>query len=177
MKEINLRKELESAQTVLALVPSIEYNHVIADVAKQFSGKKVCYVTLNKTHKSLEDLFKANKVNIKDIVFNDGISKTLKKTPEQTDHCFFCSSPAALTELSITIRKLLPEGFDYLIFDSVTTLSVYETSDVIAKFIASLVNKIKETKTKAVFYAVGRKDEDRLVRESAMFVDNVVELE
>lgn len=177
MEKVSVQKELKDKQTLLLLVPTVEYNHIIVDVAKELAGKKVCYVTLNKTHQSLEEIFKESKVNVKNIIFIDGISKTLKKTPDQTERCFYVSSPGSLTELSITIRKLLAQNFDYLIFDSITTLSIYEKNDVIAKFISSLVNKVKETKTRAVFYAVGKKDGDMVVKESSMFVDNVIELD
>ena len=176
MGSVDVKKELSKNQTILLLVPSIEYNHVIVDVAKELAGKKVCYVTLNKTHKSIEELFKESKVNVKNIIFIDGISKTLKKTPDQTDTCFYVSSPASLTEMSIVIRKLLGQNFDYLIFDSITTLGIYEKGDVIAKFMASIINKVKETKTKAVVYAVGKKD-DILVKQSSMFFDEVLEMD
>ena len=54
---------------------------------------------------------------------------------------------------------------DYLIFDSLTNLLVYESKAPVAKFVASLVNKIKESKTKAVFYALSIKEQEALIKE------------
>ena len=81
-----------------------------------------------------------------------------------------------MTELSLTISKFIKHDFDYLIFDSLTNLLVYESKAPVAKFVASLVNKIKESKTKAVFYALSIKEQEALIKESGMFVDKIIEL-
>jgi hypothetical protein len=39
-----------------------------------------------------------------------------------------------------------------------------------------LVNKIKESKTRAIFYALSVKEQEALIKESGMFVDKVIEL-
>ena len=117
---MNIKKELLSNKTVLLIMPGVDYNKIIVDIIKQISGKNVCYVTLNKTFSSLQELFKKNKINTDNIVFIDAISKTIKNVPNQTKACYFCSSPGALTELSVTISKFLRHNFEYLIFDSLT---------------------------------------------------------
>ncbi|MDP6671293.1 MAG: hypothetical protein QGI60_05790, partial [archaeon] len=99
---------------------------------KKLSGKNVCYVTLNKTAESLKELFKKNGVNVDNVVFIDAISKTFKQVPDQTEGCYFIRSPGALTDLSIRIHKLLEHGFEYLVFDSLTNLLVYEKKAPVA---------------------------------------------
>ena len=173
--KINLKKELSASKSLLLLMPSIDYNKVIVDMAKQLSGKSICYVTLNKTRDSLEQLFKKNKINTSNIVFVDGISKSIKKMPDQEDRCYFVSSPGALTELSLVITKFLRHNFEYIIFDAITTLTIYEKKTPIIRFISSLINKIKESNTKAVFYAVNA-DDGGIIKESSMFVNKVIEI-
>ena len=94
---MDIKKELDSNQTILLLMPSIEYNDISLDIIKQLSGKNVCYVTLNKTGPSILENLNKKKVNTKNIVFVDAISKTIKSVPNQTKGCYFVSSPAALT--------------------------------------------------------------------------------
>ena len=65
----------------------------------------------------------------------------------------------------------------HLIFDSLTNLLVYESKAPVAKFVSSLVNKIKESKTKAIFYALSVKEQESLIKESGMFVDKVIDLD
>ncbi len=173
---MNIKKELSENQTILLIMSSMDYNKEIVDIMKKLSGKNIAYVTLNKTRDSLIELFKKNKVKTDNIVFIDAISKTIKTAPEEGEGVYYVSSPGALTEISLVISKFIRHNFDYLIFDSLTNLLVYESKAPVGKFVASLVNKIKESKTKAIFYALSVKEQEALIKESGMFVDKVIEL-
>lgn len=172
---MDVNKELALNQTVLAIMPSADYNKDITKIVKSLDGN-IGYVTLNKTFDSLKEMFQKSKINTKNILFIDAISKTIKQVPDQTEGCYFVSSPGALTELSISIDKILRHNFDYLIFDSLTNLLIYEKKAPVAKFVSSLVNKIKQSKTKAVFYAISVNEQQALIEEAGMFVDKVVNL-
>ncbi len=166
--------ELEENQTVLLLASSIGYNDTVIETVKKLAAKTVTYVTINKTASSLKETFKSKGVNVDNIVFIDAITKTIKDVPDQADGIYYMSSPAALTEISMAVSNMLNHGFNYLIFDSVTNLLVYEQRAPVAKFIQVLVNKIKSSKTKAVFYALSVKEQNELIQETGMFVDKVV---
>lgn len=173
---MDIVEKLSESQTILLLAPGVDYNELVVDVIKQLSKKSVCYVTLNKTSDSLKEVFKKNNVNVKNIVFIDAISKTIKKTPDQTEGSYFVSSPGTLTQLSIVINKCLSHNFSYLVFDSVTNLLIYQKKAPVAKFISNIVNNIRATKTKAIFYALSVKEQEALIEESSMFVDRVIDL-
>ncbi|MBW2965937.1 hypothetical protein KY342_02420, partial [Candidatus Woesearchaeota archaeon] len=68
---MDIKKELSSNQTILLIIGSLEYNDEIIRTIKQLSGKKICYITLNKTHNSLREIFKKAKVNMENLVFID----------------------------------------------------------------------------------------------------------
>jgi hypothetical protein len=171
---MDIVNELSKNQTVLMLMPSASYGKQMVKVAKKLSKKSVCYVTLNKTAKSLMEIFKKNHVTLENIVFIDAISNTIMKVPKQDDACYYSKSPGSLTEISLLMSKFLRHEFDYLIFDSVTNLLIYQKKAPVAKFISSIINKIKASKTKAVFYALNVKEQESLIQESGMFVDKVV---
>ena len=173
----DIYQELQKNQVVLLLVPSAEYNQTIVKNMKKLAGKNVCYITLNKTFDSLKELFNKNKIDTKDIVFIDAISSTIKKTPGQTEGAYFISSPGALTEIAISVDKFLRHNFDYIIFDSLTNLLIYEKKEPVAKFVSSIVNKIKASKTKAIFYALSLKEQSDLIEQTSMFVDKVINIE
>ncbi len=176
MAKLNAKKELEENQTIVAIIPSMKYNKVSLDVVKQLSKHSICYVTLNKTYTSIEETLKKKKVNTDNIVFIDAITKTIKKAPKQAKGVYFVSSPGALTELSLTIKKFLKHNFKYLIFDSLTNLTIYQNKSTVAKFISSLVNNIKESETKAIFYALDMSQHEELIQESCMFVDKALKI-
>jgi archaellum biogenesis ATPase FlaH len=172
---MDIKKSLSKDQTLLLLMPGIQYNDEILDIVKQLSDESICYVTINKTFDALMENFKKNKINTENLVFIDAISKTIKATPDQASQCYFVESPAALTELSLVISKFLRHEFKYLIFDSLTNLLIYQSKAPVAKFLSSLVNKIRQSKTKAVFYALSLKEQEDLIKQCGMFVDNVVD--
>lgn len=174
---MEIKCELAENKSILLLISSMKYNEVITDIAKNLSDKSICYVTLNKTHDSLIEIFTKKKININHIVFIDAISKTIKNVSDQADGCYFVNSPGALTELSLAISKFLNHEFDYLIFDSLTNLLIYQKKALVTKFISELVNKIKESKTKTIFYALNVKKHEELIQETRIFIDKIIDLD
>ena len=172
---MDLKPNFSSNQTVLLVMPSVEYNNVIVDTMKNLSGN-ICYVTANKTFDSLKETFEKNKVNITNVVFIDAISKTMKKVPDSADSVYYVSSPGALTELSLVIGKFISHNFDYIVFDSITNLGVYQKPAMAIKFITSLIDKIKKTKSKAVFYALDTAEQAGIIDSTGAIVDKVIKI-
>jgi len=177
VNNINLVNGLSQYQSALVLIPSIRYNDILTLIPKQFSEEKICYVTLNKTHNSLKELFeRENGINLENIVFIDAITRCMTKA-ENADDCYFVSSPEALTELSIVITEFLQQKFDYIIFDSITTLLIYQkTEESIIKFISNIVGKIRTYDCKGIFYVLDIEKHRLLIEEASMVIDKVIDL-
>lgn len=171
---MEITKELANNQTILLIIPSENYNESITSLMKELSKKNVCYITLNKTFSSMKDLFKKNKINIQNVIFIDAISKSIKETPDQTDSCYYISSPGALTELSLMINKFLRHNFDYIVLDSLTNMMIYEKKAPVAKFLITIINKIKATNTKAVFLSLDTNQDNDLIKQASSFIDKVI---
>ncbi len=172
---MNVVTALAEDQTILLLVPGTQYNPLTENIAKQLSGKKVAYISLNKTFPAIKEEFEKLKINITNFLFVDAISKTIRQV-EDSPQCIYVSSPAALTKIAIAISEMLAKGVDYLIFDSLTNLIIYQEKAPVAKFLSNTTTKIKTTKTKALFYALSIKEQDALIQEASMFVDRVIDL-
>ena len=172
---MDIKSELSSNQIVLLVMSGAEYNNVIVDVIKQLSGN-ICYVTANKTFDALKEIFEKKKINTEKIVFIDSISKTIKKVPNQSDGVYYVASPGALTELSLVIEKFLKHEFDYIIFDSITNLGIYQKPKMCSKFITDLVNKIKKSKIKSIFYALDIRESAEIINHTGAMVDKVVKI-
>ncbi len=173
---MDIAKELAGNQTILLLMPGLEYGEITAGLAKQLSKGTVCYFTLNKTFSSLLASFKKQGVKTGNMLFVDAISKSMRAVPDQTEQCYYVSSPGALTELSIVLSKVLRHNFDYIVFDSLTNLLIYQERDPVAKFISNFVNRVGASESKAVFYALKMEQHAELVQECSMFVDKVIDL-
>lgn len=173
---MNIQKELELNQIILLITSSAGYNTMTTGILKKLGESKVCYVTLNKTHQAIKELFLKKGIKIKNLVFIDCISKTIKKCPDYAEGCYFVQSPAALTEISLAITKVLDQNFSYLIFDSLTNLLIYNKRAPVAQFVSVIANNIRETKTKALFYTLSITEQEELIKETEMFVDKVIDV-
>jgi len=173
---MNLIKELESNRAILLLVPGIDYGEITTSLAKQLSRGTVCYFTLNKTFSSLLSNFKRHGVKTDNLLFVDAISKSMREVPDQAEQCYYVSSPGALTELSIVLSKVLRHNFDYIVFDSLTNLLIYQEREPVAKFISNFVNRAGASNTKMVFYALNMLQHADIIQECSMFVDKVIDL-
>ena len=174
---VDIAKELEEGGSILLLVSGMKYSDSIYDVAKQLADKKVCYVSLNKTADAVKAGLKARGIDPKGMAFVDAISRSLNEGPMQSGSTYFVSSPGELTEMSIVIHKLLAKKFDYLIFDSLSNLFVYQKKEPVIKFVSLLINRVRESGTGAVFYAVKIADDEAAIQQTSMFVDKVIDLE
>ncbi len=172
---MKIKEELANNSSILIYAPDAGYKELIIDVAKKLSSHNICYITTNKTYSALIEIFKKSGVNLNNIIFIDTISKSIKKDPEESDHVYYINSTAAMTELSIVLNKFLAHKFDYLIFDSLSNLLIYQNKHLVIKFVSSIINKIKESNTKAVFYVMKIQEHESFIKECGMFVDKVIE--
>jgi hypothetical protein len=175
VNNINPEADFFRYQSTLVLIPSIKYNEIIIQVPKQLAEKSICYVTLNKTYNALVEIFCREKINLENIVFIDAITRSISRV-ENSKNCYYVSSPQALTELSIAITELLKQNVDYLIFDSLTTLLLYQRAvEPVIQFISNTVNKIKKYGGKGVFYVLNIHDHQLLIEESFMIMDKIID--
>ena len=171
---MDLQKELSKNQAMLVIVKSKNYPKLVNEAASQFSEESICYITLNKTFESLKESFKSKNIPTDNIVFIDAITPTIVESPGQTAGCYFASSPAAMPEISALVSKLLGHEFRLFVFDSITSLLVYNKDAPVAKFIQRLVNEIKFSNAKALFYALDIKEHESVLEECAMVFDKVI---
>ncbi len=174
---IDIIKEFNGSRTILLTVSSLNYNTFVPVIARQVAkDNKICYVTLNKTAKSLKERFRKEKVNLKNIVFVDCISKTIIDV-KNTRGITYVDTPNSLTEIGLQISDALNSGFNFIIFDSVTTLLVYQKTMNIGKFIANISNKVSIKNGRALFYVLSLAEQKAMIQEISVAMDKVVSLE
>ncbi len=172
---MNLQKELIRNDIILSIFDKSYYNESIYEVLKELKGKKICYVSLNKTAENLENSFKFHKLPTDKMFFIDTVSRGIGKSYDK-GNTLFVSSPAALTELSIFITESLRLGkFEVVLFDSLSTLNIYRMEDrATQRFTSSVINKIKSSKKQGIFTCLEEDADSDLIKNSFMYVDKVL---
>jgi len=172
-------KGIEQGETVVLVIPNELYSQKIGGIARTVAkkSKAVCYVSLNKLINALEPKLKKSGADVSKFLFVDGITKSANPNIEEADNVMYVGSASALTEISLTLGKIFNSGhFDGFIFDSLSTLLVYNNPKTVGKFVHNIINKIKAKNMTAVFTALEGDTNSSLLKECSMYVDNVVHL-
>ncbi len=170
-----IESALKSKRVIVFLVPSSSY---IRSIGK-FMGtaarlnERLCYVSLSRPYKSLCSYFQKNGIDTKRIFFVDAATRNPEETGED-EQVVFVSSPKALTELGITLSKVVDAGsVQCVIFDSISALLVYEDESTVLRFVHSVISSLAE-KTSAVFILLKDRTGEELLKDLSMFADEVI---
>jgi archaellum biogenesis ATPase FlaH len=139
-----LNSEIGKKDIVIAIIPSANHKRKALEIAKYLSQrfKRICYVNLTQPLPSLLGEMEKNNVACAKFLFVDAITK--KNPKKNQSNCIYVNSPKALTDLSITISKSLEtKAFNAVLFDSFSTLLVYNSPQTVIRFAHDLFGKFR----------------------------------
>jgi archaellum biogenesis ATPase FlaH len=113
------------------------YYKNIYEIIKENSKKSVMIVTTNKPAEMILNEITEQKIKTNNLFFIDTISRYIgKKDLAQNDNIVYIDDPANLTEIGIVTKLGIEKikGEKILIFDSLTTLSLYNSSKNVIRF-------------------------------------------
>ncbi len=171
----NIDKDIRKNDIIVFLIPNKKYSAVLADIIKTVSKsyKKICYVSLNKPCYTVVKDFSEARADTKKLFFIDCVSQNAKQS--KGINVSYVSSPKALTELNIAINKVLGiQKTELMVFDSLSTLLVYQQTMTIIKFVHSIISTLRNNGSKAVFLCLKEDIKTDLVKDISMFADKVV---
>jgi len=134
------------------------------------------YISLNKPCSSIMSLRESLKISEERLHVLDATGGMVPK--KKPNRCSFTSSGVrSLTELSIAITKAINSGkYSVVILDSVSTLRVYHSPEVIEKFIHFLVTKLRQLALGGVLIAVTDSQTKDMIPVISQFCDVSIEL-
>ena len=171
---MNIKKELLGNPIILLSFGDVDYKRGSMGILKNFSGEKGIYVSLGVSLPTIDNRLKQNGINTENIYYIDVASGKIENQKEEK--CYHLSSPSALTELSIVISDLLKEGYKYLFFDAVTNLMIYNNPSRTKKFVIDLANKMRQTKSKGIYFALHSDITENLIKSLGGFVDKSIHI-
>ncbi|MCX6814351.1 MAG: hypothetical protein NTY20_01735 [Candidatus Aenigmarchaeota archaeon] len=144
--------------------------NIMLSTSSAFS--RICYVSLNKPYSVISESLKKQGIDTKKFFF---IDCTENHADEKAGQVVNVSSPKALTEMSITIGKVLELGkIEAMVFDSLSTLLVYEDPSTVVKFTHSLISSLRGKKVSGVLVCLEGGKGTGLIKDISMFADRVV---
>lgn len=161
----------------ILLIPDTSYSESLTGVVRYVTEKteRLCYVSLNKPYSSLRESFRNQSIRTERIFFIDAASKK-SGTSDDKEPVVFVSSPRALTEMGITIKKIIDAArIESIIFDSISTLLVYEKPPTILKFVHSMTSEFRSKNISSFFTLVKDKASEEMLKDLNMFADEVID--
>lgn len=173
-KRERIKNKSRGKKLSLLIISSEEYLKSITIVLKRASLKygKILYISLNELYENLIRNLENNEIDIKNFYFIDAITSTAQTNIERTTNCTFVTSPNALIELSLVISQKIDElEPDMIIFDSLSTLFIYENEATAVKFVHSLIGKMKAAGCDSILTTLEGDANRKAIKDLGMFVD------
>ncbi len=180
--ELKVKKTMDEGgkdYNCILLVENLkEYSNINLALLKYFQSQKIpgIFVTVNKPVQDIIKTAKKNNIGIENVKFIDAITLQSGNITinQQVD---YVESPKDLVELITLIEEEIDgmtEKF-FLVFDSVSTMLVYNKKQSVEKFIHSLSGKIKSSECQGIIIAVESTEEETL-HALAQFCDATIKV-
>jgi len=173
-------QDLPEKFVVLLLEKVQEYAMISLRLMHFFSENEIpgIYISTNKPLSALMESLNAQKINYKNVFFVDAVTKTINAEIIEGTNFVYIDSPKNLTDLSVAIeagaQKIKGEK-KFIIFDSLSTLLVYNKAGVVEKFTHSVAGKMRTWNAKGFFLMVENR-QDETTKTIAQFCDETVEI-
>lgn len=174
---MDLSQDILANNIILIVTSKDRYGLSMSEIQSQIgsSFSKIGYITINKPFNSVMQDIEKNGLDKSRFIFADAITATVQ-TPPVVDNCMFITSPNALTDLGLAFTSLYSDhGCEVIIFDTISTLIVYQDIGSVTKFVHNLVTKSRVIGKKLVLIAL-KEDSESLIKDLNMFVDKILEI-
>jgi archaellum biogenesis ATPase FlaH len=144
--------------SLLIIAPVESLQKEINQTVQSFKGKPGIYVSLNKTHKSTQDILKKEGISIENLFFIDCVTSE-KIIPDVLN-----IPPTQLGQLSYAILSFIKEleGKKFLLIDALSTLLIYNEENKVAQFVKEITEYASENNVEVIALSPKTKGEELL---------------
>ncbi|MFQ6081323.1 MAG: hypothetical protein ACE5OW_06620 [Candidatus Bathyarchaeia archaeon] len=188
MKLIDLKQRINSLTpnwVILLVVPGEQYFASNLNLLKTLIDElnlRGIYVTVNKPSSMLAKVFEQKGIEVDRLFFIDSVSKMAGICPEETENCIYTDAPSNLTSLQIAIGESIkkvggPNEEKFLLFDSLSTMLIYNTPDKVSKFSHLFITRLRKYGLNGVIICLEREQEQGFLDSISLFCDETIKIE
>ena len=169
---------------VLVLLSEKQYEEKLEELVKSVekNNAKICYVCLSKPYEDVVEALKRLKMNIGKFFFIDVLSSHYK-THKSAENCIFVKEEGSkLDSIKNAISRAISEkNCGMIIFDTISSLLVYEQTHDILKFTHELTTEEKQQNINKVFIILKEQGNlkgysEGLINDLKMFANKSIEI-
>lgn len=164
------------------LVDSDTYADTIAEFLKHFVNEKKMpgvYISLNRPYDVVKNNFEKI-IDIRWLIFIDGITNLTGIKPQKRDGCLFLSSLTNMTDMGITIDQALDainSDKIFILLDSLSTMTVYNDDDIVFKFVHYLMGRIRLKGICGIFITIKLDKGNDITNQLSLICDKTIEVQ
>lgn len=175
-----------TGKIVLLDIPQQVHLQVITQVMNVLVKDEGCsgvYMTTMKGYPELVSIFTQSGLDPSKIYFVDVISKMYGLEPKETPNCEYISSPINTQSISNAITAFLgriKEKKKFLIFDSLTTILLYNSLPRIVEFTTALSEYLKSQHVEGVLVMLSTakgSTNDKLISALGPVIDDIISVQ
>lgn len=169
--------DIKKGEIVLVVLPNSACSEETNPMAEHMSSRynSIVYVSLNSITETILKKLEGSNVDKAKFSFIDCATKMIKPSAKDTRTVTYLDSISSLTDLSIAItKKMETKKHDAMVFDSLSTLLLYNNPPQACKFVHALVNRMRALGVSAVFTAAESDMNGELLKETQMYMDRVI---
>jgi len=162
---------------IIFLIPGKIYQFGVLSITKSVANRfnRILYISLNKTADKIIGLLKETNIDTKKFLFIEAITRKIK--PVSNRKIIYINSPKKLEKFTTEFNQILEkEKFDCIIFDSLSTMLIYQDEFSVIKFTHDLVTKLTVSHASGQLIYLSKDINSALVKDIAMFADNVISM-
>ena len=173
------KEKIMKSRIEIFIIPNKIYQEklleIIKSAAQEFKGK-LLYISINKPAEKIIETMKKNDVDSREIFFIDAVSKDIQA--DISDHGIaYISSPQNFAQFNADLMQILEkEKPECLIFDSLSTILLYQPDLVIVRFAHDLIAKLIVAHACGKFTCLLEDINSTLIKDVSMFADSVIDM-
>lgn len=174
-----------TGKIVLLDMPQQSHLQVITQVMNVLikdEGSSGVYMTTMKGYPELSNIFTQNGLDLSKIYFVDVISKMYGLEPKETPNCEYISSPINIQSISNAITTFLGKikgNKKFLVFDSLTTILLYNSLPRIVEFTTTLSEYLKSQHVEGILVMLSTakgSTNDKLLNALGTIIDDTISI-
>jgi len=173
------KEKIMKSRIEIFIIPNKIYQEKLLEIIKsavqEFKGK-LLYISINKPAEKIIETMKKNDVDSREIFFIDAVSKDIQA--DISDHGIaYISSPQNFAQFNADLMQILEkEKPECLIFDSLSTILLYQPDLVVVRFVHDLIAKLIVAHACGKFTCLLEDINSTLIKDVSMFADNVIDM-
>ncbi len=174
-KERVREKGIKKNKITIFLIPNKIYQVELLHIAKSVANKwdNIHYVCLNKPAEKVKEILRENKIDIKNFLFIAAVIKS-KVSARDTN---YISSPKNFKKFNSELNQILKKGkLECLIFDSLSTLLIYQNESTVIKFTHDLTTNLMIAHASGELICLAKDVNSALIKNITMFADEVIDI-